>query len=101
MKHARGRRILEPTPPHSAGNTIVASKACRCHSCETLREADMDNVNGAVRAFIADPVLQKRLAKYLVQRCFRNSALEDLHAGTAPDSRAELRKQRWTRYFAN
>ena len=48
----------------------------------------MDNVNGVVRAFIADPVLQKRLAKYLVQRCFRNSALEDLHAGTAPDSKA-------------
>src|SRR6516165_5930839 len=54
----------------------------------TLREADMDNVDGAVRAFITDPVLQKRLAKYLVQRCFRNSALEDLHAGTAPDSTA-------------
>ena len=47
----------------------------------------MDNVNGVVRAFIADPVLQKRLAKYLVQRCFRNSALEDLHAGTAPESK--------------
>ena len=48
----------------------------------------MDNVDGAVPAFISDPVLQKRLAKYLVQRCFRNSALEDLHAGTAPDSKA-------------
>ena len=48
----------------------------------------MDNVNGPVRAFITDPVLQKRLAKYLVQRCFRNSALEDLHTGTAPDSKA-------------
>ncbi len=48
----------------------------------------MDNADGAIRAFITDPVLQKRLAKYLVQRCFRNSALEDLHAGTAPDSRA-------------
>jgi hypothetical protein len=30
----------------------------------------------------------KRLAKYLVHRCFRNSALEDLHAGIAPDSKA-------------
>jgi hypothetical protein len=48
----------------------------------------MDNVDGAIRAFITDPALQKRLAKYLVQRCFRNSALEDLHAGTAPDSKA-------------
>jgi hypothetical protein len=48
----------------------------------------MDNVDGAIRAFFNDPALQKRLAKYLVQRCFRNSALEDLHAGTAPDSKA-------------
>jgi len=51
-------------------------------------QADMDNVDGAIRPFVTDPVLQKRLAKYLVQRCFRNSALEDLHAGTAPDSKA-------------
>ena len=50
----------------------------------------MENVDGAIQAFISDPVLQKRLAKYLVQRCFRNSALEDLHAGTAPGSKAEI-----------
>ncbi|MCL4488883.1 MAG: hypothetical protein M1570_12235 [Chloroflexi bacterium] len=42
----------------------------------------------AVRAFITDPVLQKRLAKYLVLQCFRNSRLEDLHAGISPDSAA-------------
>ena len=46
------------------------------------------NDHGAVRAFITDPVLQKRLAKYLVLQCFRNSALEDLHAGTSPSSAA-------------
>ena len=40
----------------------------------------------AVRAFIRDPVLQKRLAKYLVLQCFRNSRLEDLHAGISPSS---------------
>jgi hypothetical protein len=39
-----------------------------------------------VRAFITDPVLQQRLAKYLVLQCFRNSMLEDLHAGIAPPS---------------
>ena len=39
-----------------------------------------------VRAFITDPVLQKRLAKYLVLQCFRNSRLEDLHAGISPSS---------------
>lgn len=48
----------------------------------------MENVDDSIRAFIRDPALQQRLAKYLVQRCFRNSALEDLHGGTAPDSKA-------------
>ncbi len=40
------------------------------------------------RAFITDPVLQQRLAKYLVLQCFRNSMLEDLHAGISPSSAA-------------
>jgi hypothetical protein len=35
---------------------------------------------------MADPVLQQRLAKYLVLQCFRNSTLEDLHAGISPSS---------------
>ena len=48
----------------------------------------MDKADIAVRALITDPILQKRLAKYLVHRCFRNSVLEDLHAGIAPDSRS-------------
>jgi len=48
----------------------------------------MDN---AVKALITDPVLQKRLAKHLVLQCFRNSVLEDLHAGIVPDSKCEDR----------
>jgi hypothetical protein len=39
-----------------------------------------------VREFITDPALQRRLAKYMVLQCFRNSMLEDLHAGTSPSS---------------
>jgi hypothetical protein len=39
-----------------------------------------------VRAFITDPALQRRLAKYMVLQCFRNSMLEDLHAGASPSS---------------
>ena len=39
-----------------------------------------------VRAFITDPVLQQRLAKYLTLQCVRNSMLEDLHAGISPSS---------------
>jgi len=38
------------------------------------------------RAFLGDPVLQQRLAKYVVLQCFRNSMLEDLHAGISPSS---------------
>lgn len=44
------------------------------------------SANDEVRAFITDPVLQKRLAKYLVLQCFRNSALETFHAGISPSS---------------
>ena len=44
------------------------------------------NSHDAVRAFITDPVLQQRLAKYMVLQCFRNSMLEDLHAGISPSS---------------
>ena len=44
------------------------------------------NAHEEVRAFLTDPVLQQRLAKYLVLQCFRNSMLEDLHAGLSPSS---------------
>jgi hypothetical protein len=50
-------------------------------------EADIDNMKDALNPTFTDPVLQKRLAKYLVQQCFRNSVLEDLHAGIAPSSK--------------
>ena len=46
----------------------------------------MEDAKDAVRAFITDPALQQRLAKYLVHECFRNSELENLHAGAVPDS---------------
>jgi hypothetical protein len=40
----------------------------------------------AIPAFISDPKLQKRLAKYMVLQCFRNSSLEDLHSGITQSS---------------
>jgi len=55
---------------------------------EGYPEVNMDKRGDAIRVLIRDPVLQKRLSKYLVQRCFRNSVLDDLHAGIAPDSKA-------------
>ncbi len=45
------------------------------------------NKDDAVKAFITDPVMQQRIAKYLVLKCFRNSTLEDLHTGMVPDSK--------------
>lgn len=50
-------------------------------------KTDMTKTDEAIRAFICDPDLQKRLAKHLVLRCFRNSILEDLHSGRVPDSK--------------
>jgi len=42
----------------------------------------------AIRVFATDPELHKRLAKYMVLQCFRNSLLEDLHSGITPSSAA-------------
>jgi hypothetical protein len=53
-----------------------------------IMEINMDKTDDAIRVLITDPAMQKRLAKYLVHRCFRNSVLEDLHAGIAPASKA-------------
>jgi hypothetical protein len=38
------------------------------------------------REISTKPEVLKRLAKYLAQQCFRNTMLEDLHAGITPDS---------------
>ena len=38
------------------------------------------------REISTNPEVLKRLAKYLAQQCFRNTILEDLHAGITPDS---------------
>src|ERR1039458_811847 len=53
-----------------------------------IPEVDLENMKDTVKAFITDPVLQKRLAKYLVQQCFRHSGMEDLHAGKVRGSKA-------------
>ncbi len=42
----------------------------------------------AIKALITDPEIQQRLAKHIALRCFRNSILEDLHAGKVPDSKS-------------
>ena len=38
------------------------------------------------REVSSNPEVLKRLAKYLAQQCFRNTMLEDLHAGITPNS---------------
>jgi hypothetical protein len=44
------------------------------------------SVDDELRAVVTHPEMQKRLAKYLVLRCFRNSVLEHLPAGACPGS---------------
>ena len=41
-----------------------------------------------IREIKENEVLRKRLAKYMALRCFRNSELENLHAGKVPQSTA-------------
>ncbi|MFZ2738111.1 MAG: hypothetical protein WBI20_02650 [Burkholderiaceae bacterium] len=48
----------------------------------------MTTTDGAIKAFIGNPQIQQRLAKYIALKCFRNSLLEDLHAGKVPDSQS-------------
>jgi hypothetical protein len=47
----------------------------------------MMNKDDALKAFVTDSMVQKRLAKHLVLQCFRNSVLEDLHSGIAAASK--------------
>ena len=42
-----------------------------------------------LNAISTDLMVVKRLAKYLAQQCFRNTFLEDLHAGITPDSQTD------------
>ena len=41
------------------------------------------------RKISSNPELMKRLAKYLAQQCFRNTMLEEFHAGITPDSQSD------------
>ena len=45
------------------------------------------NRNSA-RLLAHNPQVLKRLAKYMAQQCFRNTVLEDFHAGITPYSEA-------------
>jgi len=45
------------------------------------------NRNSA-RLLAQNPLVLKRLAKYMAQQCFRNTVLEDFHAGITPHSQA-------------
>ncbi len=46
----------------------------------------MTDTEKSIKAIITDPVMQQRIAKHIALRCFRNSVLENLHAGKVPDS---------------
>ena len=46
----------------------------------------MNRTSARLRA--QNPLILKRLAKYMAQQCFRNTVLEDFHAGITPYSDA-------------
>lgn len=48
----------------------------------------MKKADESVKSLITDPVMQKRLAKHIALKCFRNSMLEDFHTGIVPDSKS-------------
>jgi hypothetical protein len=48
----------------------------------------MMNNDDPFKIFISDPEMQRRLAKHIALRCFRNSILEDFHTGKVPDSKS-------------
>jgi hypothetical protein len=71
----------EPTP--------IGYLAVRLRKGDIAQNMIDDGVDSsdARRWFIMEPVLQQRLAKWIVLlECFRNSALKDLHAGISPCS---------------
>ena|SRR5258708_17286669 len=41
----------------------------------------------ALRELAANPTALKRLAKFMAQQCFRNSYIEEIHAGKEPESK--------------
>jgi ligand-binding SRPBCC domain-containing protein len=43
--------------------------------------------DNAKNILFQNPALLKRLAKYTVQQCFRNTVIEEFHSGTIPDSK--------------
>ena len=43
-----------------------------------------------IKAFVTDPVMQQRLAKYMALRCFRTTALEYLKALSQAKTRFDL-----------
>lgn len=57
-------------------------------SRDDFLDSNTRKTDDAVTALITDPVMKKRLAKYLTLKCFRNSALEDMPAGIVPASKS-------------
>src|SRR5579864_1710475 len=49
-------------------------------------EFEEDHMKDAFRGEVTDSLLQQRLAKFIALHCFRNSVLQDLHAGVLPSS---------------
>jgi hypothetical protein len=74
------RQSSTPRPKRGSDDEITAKalKSMLLKFGATIPEAT------APQLIKKDPVILKRLAKYLVQQCFRNTVIEDYHAGYGP-----------------
>jgi hypothetical protein len=64
-----------------------------CAKGQILVKTEYSMMAQTMNAISTDPVVMKRLAKYLAQQCFRNTFLEDLHTpGTVKPVQVSLAK---------
>src|ERR1039458_3521461 len=70
----------QPSTPHARDEEITA-KAMK----SMLQKLGASFPKGTAPQLVQrNPVILKRLAKFLVQQCFRNTVIEDYHAGYGP-----------------
>ena len=53
---------------------------------EEMNGDSMTDIDESIKELLRNPEFQQRLAKYIAERCFRNSLLEDFHTGKEPET---------------
>jgi hypothetical protein len=80
---------LPPCPGLACIKTAAATAQgpAQSFSCGIVsQQLELTMTAETARKISTNPEVLKRLSKYLAQQCFRNTMLEDLHAGSTPNS---------------